>query len=68
MEQWKKTETKEGDNEFHRERGNSYTISEVDLIITELHKGESVNNTGWDGSWVCGWNNWQKDIHICSDV
>lgn len=61
MEEWKKTEMKEDDNELHKKRGNSYTMSEVDLRITELHKGDSVNSTGWEGSWVCGW---QKDTHL----
>lgn len=48
---------KEDDNELHKERGNSYAMSEVDLRITDLHKGDSVNNTGWEGSW-------QKDTHL----
>lgn len=64
MEELKKTEMKKGDNELHKERGNSHTMSEVDLMITELHIGDAMNNTGKDGSWVCGWNSWQKDTHL----
>lgn len=64
MEELKKTEMKEGDNELHRERGNSHTMSEVDLMITELHKGDAMDNTGRDGpGFVVGIVG--KRIHIC---